>query len=63
MAQLRITWKKSTIGCPQPQRRIIESLGLKRLNHSVVHSDSPSIRGMVNKVSHLVSVEEVVSPG
>ena len=60
MAQLRITWKKSTIGCPEPQRRIIQSLGLRRLHHSVVHGDSPSIRGMVDKVSHLVSVEEVV---
>jgi len=60
MAELKITWKKSTIGCPEPQRRIIQSLGLRRLHHTVVHSDSPSIRGMVNKVSHLVSVEEVV---
>lgn len=60
MAELKITWKKSTIGCPEPQRRIIQSLGLRRLHHTVVHSDSPSIRGMLNKVSHLVSVEEVV---
>ncbi|PKB78475.1 MAG: 50S ribosomal protein L30 [SAR202 cluster bacterium Io17-Chloro-G9] len=59
MAQLKITWKKSYIGCPEPQRRIIKSLGLRRLHHSVIHEDTPSIRGMVNKVSHLVSVEEV----
>ena len=59
MAQLKITWKKSSIGCPQPQRKIIESLGLRRLQHSVVHGDTPSIRGMVNKVSHLVSVEVI----
>lgn len=59
MAQLKITWKKSCIGCPEPQRRIIKSLGLRRLHHSVVHGDTPSIRGMVNKVSHLVTVEEV----
>ena len=59
MAELRITWKKSYIGKPQNQRRIIKSLGLRRLNHSVVHADSPTIRGMVNKVSHLVVVEQV----
>jgi large subunit ribosomal protein L30 len=59
MTQLKITWKKSLIGCPEPQRRIIKSLGLRRLNHSVIHGDTPSIRGMVNKVSHLVAVEEV----
>ena len=57
MAELKITWTKSVIGRPQNQRRIIKSLGLRRLNHSVVHQDSPTIRGMVNKVSHLVKVE------
>ncbi len=59
MPDLRITWTKSYIGKPQSQRRIIQSLGLRRLNHSVVHADTPTIRGMVNKVSHLVSMEEV----
>ncbi len=59
MAQLKITWKKSYIGCPENQRKIIKSLGLRRLHHSVVHGDTPSIRGMVNKVIHLVNVEEV----
>ena len=59
MSDLKITWKKSYIGKPQNQRRIIKSLGLRRLNHSVVHSDTPTIRGMVNKVSHLVVVEEL----
>lgn len=57
MAQLEITWKKSCIGRPEKQRRIIQSLGLRRLNHSVVHSDTPTIRGMINKVTHLVSVK------
>jgi len=57
MAKIKITWVKSTIGRPQNQRRIIESLGLHRLNHTVVHQDSATIRGMVNKVSHLVKVE------
>jgi len=59
MAQLKITWKKSCIGQPESQRRIIRSLGLRRLNHSVIHTDSPTIRGMVTKVVHLVGVEEV----
>ena len=59
MAQLKITWKKSCIGRHQTQRRIIRSLGLRRLNHSVVHADSPTIRGMLNKVIHLVAVEQV----
>jgi large subunit ribosomal protein L30 len=58
MAELKITWTKSVIGRPQNQRRIIKSLGLRRLHHTVVHQDSPTIRGMVNKVSHLVKVEE-----
>ena len=61
MTQLKITWKRSTIGRTASQRKIIRSLGLHRLHHSVVHFDSPTIRGMVNKVSHLVSVEIVES--
>ena len=58
MAEIKITWTRSGIGRPEKQRRIIKSLGLRRLHHSVVHQDSPTIRGMVNKVSHLVKVEE-----
>ncbi|MXZ92019.1 MAG: 50S ribosomal protein L30 [Chloroflexi bacterium] len=57
MAQIKITWKKSCIGRPSYQRRIVQSLGLKRLNHSVVHEDSPTIMGMVKKVQHLIVVE------
>ena len=59
MAQLKITWTKSSIGRPESQRRIIRSLGLSRLHQSVVHGDTPTIRGMVSKVPHLVTVEEV----
>ncbi len=58
MAEIKITWTKSGIGRPEKQRRVIQSLGLKRLHHTGVHQDSPTIRGMVNKVSHLVMVEE-----
>ena len=59
MAQIKITWTKSYIGRPENQRKVIEALGLKRLHHSVTHGDTPTIRGMVNKVSHLLAVEEV----
>ena len=59
MAQLKITWKKSYIGKPQDQRRVVQALGLRRLHHSVTVGDTPTIRGMVNKVSHLVTVEEI----
>jgi len=59
MAQLKITWTKSYIGRPQNQRKVIQSLGLKRLHHTVTHGDTPTIRGMVNKVQHLLSVEEI----
>ena len=57
MAKLRIKWVRSQIGYDQSQRRTIRALGLKRLQHQVEHEDSPTIRGMVHKVRHLVSVE------
>lgn len=59
MSYLKITWKKSFIGRNQKQRRIIRSLGLRRLNHSVVHRNSPTIKGMVQKTIHLLEVEEI----
>jgi large subunit ribosomal protein L30 len=59
MAQLKITWTKSYIGRPKDQRKVVQALGLRRLHHSVTHGDTPTIRGMVNKVSHLVTVEEI----
>ncbi len=58
MTRLRITWVKSGIGYDDGQRRTVKALGLKRLNQSVVHSDCASVRGMINKVRHLVRVEE-----
>ena len=54
-----ITWVKSDIGYAKDQRLTIKALGLHRLNQSVTHEDSPSIRGMALKVKHLVKVEEV----
>lgn len=59
MAQLKITWTKSCIGRPKDQRKVVQALGLRRLHHTVTHGDTPTIRGMVNKVSHLLTVEEI----
>jgi large subunit ribosomal protein L30 len=58
MAKLVVTWKKSAIGYAQDQKDTIRSLGLHRLNQRVEHGDTRSIRGMINKVRHLVQVEE-----
>jgi len=58
VGRLRITWKKSAIGYGQDQKRTIRALGLRRLGQSVLHSDSSTVRGMIHKVRHLVSVEE-----
>lgn len=57
--QLRITLIRSTIGRPGNQALIVEALGLRRLHHTVVRPDVTSVRGMVNKISHLLRVEEV----
>jgi len=57
--QLRITLVRSVIGRPVDQERTVRSLGLKHVNQTVEREDTPSIRGMVDKIRHLVSVEEV----
>ncbi len=59
MAKLRITYKKSVIGYNEKQRVTVKTLGLRKLNQVVEHTDTPEIRGMINKVAHLVTVEEV----
>ena len=59
MSKLQVTQIKSTIGRPQPQRRVVEALGLRRHQQTVIHNDTPAIRGMLHKVRHLVRVEEV----
>ncbi|SDG05803.1 50S ribosomal protein L30 [Klenkia brasiliensis] len=59
MAQLKVTQIKSGIGTKPNQRQTLRSLGLKRINHSVVQADRPEIRGMVATVTHLVAVEEI----
>jgi large subunit ribosomal protein L30 len=55
---LRITLVKSPIGYTQRQKDTVRALGLRRMNQTVEQNDSPVIRGMINKVSHLVQVEE-----
>lgn len=58
MAKLQITLS-SLIGRPEDQRVTVRTLGLRKLNQSVVQEDNPAIRGMVNKVIHLIDVKEV----
>ncbi len=58
MTELCITWVKSGIGYSEDQKRTLKALGFHRLNQSVTFDDSASVRGMINKVRHLVKVEE-----
>lgn len=57
--ELKITLKRSLIGRPEDQKLTVKTLGLRKLNHTVTQKDSPAIRGMINKVSHLIEVQEV----
>lgn len=59
--RLRITLVRSVIGRPGDQERTVQSLGLRRLHQTVERDDTPTIRGMVTKVRHLVEVEEVAN--
>lgn len=56
--ELKITLVKSPIGYSQRQKGTVKALGLRKINQTVVHKDSPVIRGMIDKVSHLLVVEE-----
>nr|AKQ00705.1 50S ribosomal protein L30 [uncultured delta proteobacterium Rifle_16ft_4_minimus_10129] len=56
---IKITLKRSGIGCPQRQRKTLLGLGLRKLNSSSILKDTPSIRGMIEKVRHLVVAESV----
>jgi len=58
MTTLRITQVRSTIGAKPKQRGTLRALGLRRINQTVEHPDRPEIRGMVDKVPHMVRVEE-----
>ncbi|RAL23273.1 50S ribosomal protein L30 [Thermoflavimicrobium daqui] len=57
--RLSITLKRSMIGRPEVQRVTLRTLGLKKREQTVTHQDSPAIRGMINKVKHLVEVKEI----
>jgi large subunit ribosomal protein L30 len=57
--QIKVTQIKGLIGQKEKLKRTVEALGLKRIDHSVVHEDNPVIRGMVFKVKHLVTVEKL----
>ncbi len=56
---LKVTLVRSIIGRPAKHRKVVTSLGLTKLNRSNQFKDSPAIRGMIKKVSHLLSVEEI----
>ncbi|HET8886521.1 MAG TPA: 50S ribosomal protein L30 [Salinimicrobium sp.] len=58
MGKIRVTKVKSAIKRPQNQKRTLEALGLKKIGQVVEHENTPNILGMINKVNHLVSVEE-----
>ncbi|MFC1815327.1 50S ribosomal protein L30 [Thermodesulfobacteriota bacterium] len=57
---LRVTLVKSMVGRPEKQRKVLRGMGLTKLNKSVSLKDTPSIRGMINAVSHLVKAEEKI---
>jgi large subunit ribosomal protein L30 len=56
--KLKITLVKSPIGFNEKQARVVESMGLRRIRHSVELADTPEVRGMIQKVRHLVEVSE-----
>ena len=59
MARIKVTQVKSQIGRLQNQKRTMEALGLRKMNQTVEHEETPTIIGMVNRVKHLVSVQEI----
>jgi large subunit ribosomal protein L30 len=56
--KLEVTLTRSVIGRPQDQRETVKALGLRKMHQTVEHQDNPAIRGMINKVAHLVMVKE-----
>ncbi|MFU0824288.1 50S ribosomal protein L30 [Clostridium sp.] len=59
MAKLKVTLIKSTIGRKKDHIATVNALGLKKIGNSVVHEDTPQVKGMINKVSYLLTVEEI----
>jgi large subunit ribosomal protein L30 len=62
MGRLRITQVRSTVDRIEVQKRTMRALGIRRMHQTVEHDDTPVIRGMIDKVFHLVTVEEVGGP-
>lgn len=56
--KLEITLTRSVIGRTERQRKTVQTLGLKKINDSVVREDTPAVRGMINKISHIITVKE-----
>lgn len=63
MAKLKIKLVRSLISRPETQRKVVRSLGLRKLNSVSILPDSPTIRGQIHKVEHLVTVEEIADEG
>jgi large subunit ribosomal protein L30 len=59
MAKIRITQIKSKNGKPERQKRTLAALGIRKMNHSVEHEATPQIMGMVEKIRHLIKIEEI----
>jgi len=57
-ANLKITLKRSPIGRPEKHKKVVEGLGLTRMHKTVLRKDTPEIRGMINKISYMLAVEE-----
>lgn len=57
--KLQVTLKRSLIGRPQTHKTVVNTLGLRKVSQTVVHNDSPAIRGMINKVDYLLEVKEI----
>jgi len=55
---IRVTWIRSAIGYTKDQKATVKALGLRRLHQTVEHKDTPALRGMLNKVIHLLKIEE-----
>ena len=59
MSKIKVKQVRSKINCPEDQKRTLAALGLRKMGQVVEHDNTPTIVGMVNKVQHLVSVEEI----
>jgi large subunit ribosomal protein L30 len=59
MKTIRITLRRSLIGRTERMKKVVASMGLRKINQTVIHKDTPVIRGMIHKTSHLVEVVEV----